>query len=261
MTPASTPPARGAHVRVLLLAGLVAGLAGAAIWANLWKGDLRVAEVVVRGNGIVLAREILALAAIPKESRLFAVDLFAARQRIEKNAFIRSASVTRDVPDRITIDVEERVPVAALAGERLLYLDAEGFLLPHILSTQIFDIPVLTGDVHRSELVPGRRAPFPDLRDALALLSAARRFEDALYRRISEVHIGSDGEMTLYTAEAGVPVLFGRGEMAEKLAKFDAFWHAFVEHRGASALESIDLRFEDQVVVRWRQRLTDPSPS
>jgi hypothetical protein len=153
------------------------------------------------------------------------------------------------------------MPAAALAGEQLLFVDDEAVLLPHTLSARIFDIPILTGELPRGELVPGRPSSSPRLLDALALLSLSRQFDDALYRRISEVHIGEDGELTVYTAEAGVPVLFGHGETPEKLAKFDAFWHACVEHRGASALDYIDLRFEDQVVVRWRQRPADPSPS
>lgn len=261
MTASTTSPDRLRRRRVLLLGLLLVCLAGAAVWANLWKGDLRVSSIVVRGNSIVSEREILALAAIRRETKLFDVDLFAARARIEQNPFIRSVSVNRDVPYRITIDVEEREPVAAVAGEGLLYLDAAGFLLPHTLSAHIFDIPLLTGETRRGELRPGRPVGDADIRSALALLATARRFDEALYRRISEVHLDGDGEMTLYTAEAGVPVRFGSGEVTAKLAKFDAFWHTYVDHRGAAALEYIDLRFEDQVVVRWRQRVADPSPS
>jgi cell division protein FtsQ len=246
---------------VVLLTGLAGGLAAAALWANLWKDDLCVREVVVSGNAIVPEKEILTLAAVPPGQKLFEVDIFAVRRRVEKNAFIRQVSVNRDVPARITINVEERVPVAALAADRLLYLDDEGYLLPHTRSDRIFDIPVLTGVVRGRDLVPGRQLFSPEIRAALGLLAMARRFDDALYRRISEVHIDSDGDMTLYTAEAGIRVLFGRGETPAKLAKLDAFWHTYVDHQGAAALEYIDLRFEDQVVVRWRRPLTEPSPS
>jgi cell division protein FtsQ len=261
MTAADTSTGRFRAKHAFLLVGLAAGLAAAALWANLWKGDLRVGEVVVRGNAIVSEKEIVSLAAIPDNQKLFDVDLFAVRARVQKNPFIREVSVNRDVPRRIRIDVEERIPVAAVAVDRLLYLDGEGFLLPHVRSEQIFDIPVLTGDVHGSGMVPGRQLFSPGIREALALLSLAKRFDDALYRRISEVHIGDDGEMILYTSEAGIRVLFGRGEAPAKLAKLDAFWHTYVDHQGASSLEYIDLRFEDQVVVRWRRPLTDPSPS
>jgi cell division protein FtsQ len=254
-------PGRLRARHLLLLVVLAAGLLAAAVWANLWKEDLPVREVVVRGNSIVSREEIVALAAVPPGQQLFAVDLFAVRSRIVKNAYIRQASVNRDAPDRITIDVEERVPVAAVAFERMLYLDIDGVLLPHVRSKRIFDLPVLTGELAGRDLQPGKRVTSEALLGALAMLDAARRFDDALYRSISEVHLEPGGEMTLYTADTGVRVLFGRGEVAAKLAKFDAFWHMYVARRGPAALEYVDLRFEDQVVVRWRKPLAEPFPS
>jgi len=110
-------------------------------------------------------------------------------------------------------------------------------------------------------MVPGRRLTLPAIREALTLLAMAQRYDDGLYRRISEVNIDASGDMTLFTSEAGVRVLFGHGEAPAKLAKFDAFWTTYVQHQGAAALEYIDLRFEDQVVVRWRRPLSDPFPS
>jgi len=48
-------------------------------------------------------------------------------------------------------------------------------------------------------------------------------------------------------------VLFGRGDVAGKMVKLDAFWNEFVHERGAQELQYIDLRFDDQVVVRWNE--------
>ena len=55
----------------------------------------------------------------------------------------------------------------------------------------------------------------------------------------------------LYTAEGGVPVLFGRGNSASKLVRLEAFWNTIVRERGTASLQYIDLRFNDQIVVRW----------
>jgi len=79
----------------------------------------------------------------------------------------------------------------------------------------------------------------------------AQHVSDDLYRRISEIRIERAREVVLYTAEYGVPVVFGRGDVGIKLVKFDSFWREIVSHHGAHELAYIDLRFEDQVVVRW----------
>lgn len=243
----SQPSRRGAVLMTLLVVILI----GAAVLANMWKSDLKVASVTVEGNSIITEKEIRTQAGINNESKLFDIDLFAVRKRIEQNPFIRTASVNREVPGRIAIQVEERVPIAAVVLDKIFYFDAEGYVLPPTRSENIFDLPVLTGSLQRSELVPGRRYSTTNVQDALTILRMAQQVSDQLYRRISEVHVEADKDIILHTAEFGVPVIFGRGDTAEKLVKFDTFWNEFVLHHGAHELRFVDLRYRDQVVVRW----------
>jgi cell division protein FtsQ len=231
---------------------LAAGMLGAVIAANVWKTDLQIAGVEVQGNRIVSAEEILRRANIARGARLFEVDLFAVKRRVEENAFVRTAEVGREVPGRIVITVEERSPVAVIAASPMLYIDADGMLLPAAASPLLVDLPVLTGDLPRRALVPGRQTFNPDIREALAIVTTAARVEVGLAHLLSEVHLKRDGDFVLYTAEAGVPVLFGRGDVARKLVNFDVFWHDYVQREGPAELGSVDLRFNDQVVVRWR---------
>ena len=238
---------RGAVLMMVLLVILM----GVAVLANMWKGDLKAARVTVQGNSIITEEQIRTQAEINNESKLFDIDLFAVRRRIEQNPFIRSASVSREVPNRIAIRIEERVPIAAVVLDKVFYFDAEGYVLPPTRSENIFDLPVLTGLFQRGELVPGRRYSTTNVQDALAILRMAQQVGDQLYRRISEVHVEADKDIIFHTAEFGVPVIFGRGDTAAKLVKFDTFWREFVLHHGAHELRFVDLRYRDQVVVRW----------
>ena len=63
-----------------------------------------------------------------------------------------------------------------------------------------------------------------------------------------------DGErdIILYTTEAGVPVIFGHGDTAAKIVMLQAFWKDVVAQRGPAELASVDLRYADQIVARWR---------
>ncbi|HCV42045.1 MAG TPA: hypothetical protein DGH68_01070 [Bacteroidetes bacterium] len=235
----------------LLTFGLVVAIVAVAVWANLWKSDLRVADVRVKGTVIVPEKEILALASINKEQRLYDVDLLAAQRRIRQNSFVKSVEVNREAPNRISITVQERIPIAAIVLDNIKYLDADGFVLPPAHSENTFDLPVLTGAFQNAEFVSGKQFVSRDVKEALEILAAARELSDELYRRISEVHLEAGRDIVLYTAECGVPVIFGRGDAAMKLVKFDGFWKDVVPHHGAHELAYVDLRFEDQVVVRW----------
>jgi len=258
----STPPEQahsrgGVHWLIFIMLAL--GALGAVVWANIWKGDLKVKEVRVEGNRIVHADDILAAAAIQKNEKLFAVDLFAAERRVCRNQFLKSVTITRDVPGRITISLVERVPVAAIVLEKMMYIDDEGYVLPPVRSEYIFDIPVLTGTLPQDELIPGRRISSYAMREALSVLTLAQQIDEQLYRKISEVHAGGKDDLVFYTAEAGVPVIVGHEDIGIKLVKFDSFWRQMVDRRGAQELKYIDLRFQDQVVVKWIQtREKDP---
>jgi cell division protein FtsQ len=249
------PPASRtrARVRRALTVALAVAMLALALGANDWKRGLAIREVRTYGNSILSANDVAELAHVDRNQKLFSVDLNAVRRRVEANPYVRSASVTRDAPGCITIAVRERVPVAALLADRRLYIDDSACVLPVLRPDQLFDLPSLTGALPAAECVPGHTMKTPALREALALLSAARAIGDDLYHTISEVHIAGDGDLFCYTAESGVPVLFGQGNVPEKLVKFDSFWKDYVARDGVQDLQYVDLRFEDQVVARWNR--------
>jgi len=244
--------ARGRTGWVLLLTVLLlSGVVTIAITANSWKHDFRVLRVRTQGNTIVADSDIVGMAAILKNGRLFDVDLNGTRLRVQGNPFMKSVSVAREIPDGIAITVTERRPIAALVLDRILYLDAEGYVLPPVRSGKVFDLPVLTGELPAADCLPGRQIRTRRLREALEILTTAERVGDDLYHMISEIHCAGDSTYVLFTAESGVPVVFGRGDIAVKLVKLDGFWKQIVIPRGATQLKTVDLRFADQVVARW----------
>ncbi len=237
---------------VLLAGVLVLVLAAGAGKANFWKQDLRVRRIETRGQRIVSASDILSLAGIRAGQRLFALDLTAVRNRIQQNPFIRSVAINREVPDRIVITVSERQPIAAVAADRLVYLDPEGVVLPALHPETTLDLPVLTGSLSGEGWTPGKKIATEPVTGILALLSTAKAVSEELYRRISEVHAEAGRDLLVYMEDGGVPVVFGRDQLGEQCMKLEAFWEQFVALRGGTDLEYVDLRFDGQVVARWR---------
>lgn len=238
----------------ILLPVILLALIGVSIGANSWKGELLVKEVRTRGTSILQPHEVLALASVKAGQRLYDVDLEGVRRRVETNPFVQDAAVTRDIPGQVTILVHERKPVAALLADRLWYVDDSACVMPAVLSDKLYDLPFVTGSVSASEPVAGKRIPSDGLRSALALLDAAKRVGEDLCYRISEVHVAPDGNLICSMAEMGVPVNFGHDNIPERLVKLDSFWKEYVARRGTQDLLYVDLRFEDQVVARWKQQ-------
>lgn len=236
------------------LFGLMVLALGLVVLANVWKSDLKVKRVTIEGNRIVETAEIMQLIKVPKNSQLQDVDLMSVRRDILSHHFIKDVIVERDLPATLRVTIQERVPLAILNAAEILYLDEDGIVLPHSVSKQIFDLPVLTGMQGEGPMAPGTKLKHPDIQEALKILASSKAVSKDLYYMISEVRLRNGGDIVLYTAERAVPVIFGRGEIASKLVRLESFWNEIVRERGAENLQYVDLRFEDQVVVRWNNK-------
>ncbi|WP_435747826.1 cell division protein FtsQ/DivIB [Nocardioides sp. SYSU DS0663] len=120
--------ARRRHAwRGLLVLLLLSVLAGAATWLLLFSDHLTVDGVEVRGVEGARADEVRSAAAVPEGEPLATLDLRAVEDRVGTLAAVRSVDVSRQWPDAVLVEVEERTPVAVVSiGGQLRGLDAEG---------------------------------------------------------------------------------------------------------------------------------------
>ena len=228
---------------VLALTLVVAG--------NLWKQSLKVRRVVVHGTVNVDPHQIIQLAEVEKGAPLYEVDLTRVQRNVQSHYFIRRATVERDLTSGITITVEERTPLTVVAGSDLFYLDETGIVLPSTISKAVYDLPVLSGLVVSAPLKPGSTIETSEVQEALTILTVLKTGNRELFHRISEVRLRTGGDIILYSVDGGVPILFGHGKIADKLARLEAFWSGEVAQRGARELQYVDLRYDGQVVARW----------
>lgn len=227
---------------------------GLVIAANYWKSDLKVKRVTIEGNRIVEKAELMQLIKVAKNTQLQEIDLAAVRRDVMSHHFIKDAVVERDLPATLRVTVKERVPLAIINSAEILYLDDDGVVLPHSISKQLFDLPVLTGLPEGLGVTPGATLKNGDIQEALKILACTKLVNKDLYHLISEVRLRNGGDIVLYASEWGVPIIFGRGEIPSKLVRLEAFWNDVVRERGSDNLQYVDLRFDDQVVVRWNKK-------
>lgn len=140
--------------RGLLVGGIVALIAGALGWV-LWFSPLLSLQTVVvtispapAAAGPLDEAQISAQVQTPTGTPLVRVDTTAIEQRIEELPQVASARVNRSWPRSLTIDVERRVAVAALAAADGGFdiVAADGVVIRHAADRG--DVPVVsaTGD-------------------------------------------------------------------------------------------------------------------
>ncbi|MGD0337305.1 MAG: FtsQ-type POTRA domain-containing protein [Bacteroidota bacterium] len=230
---------------------LVIGIAVIAGGAIGWRQELTVDTIAIEGNHVVPMHEIMSLANIVVGSKLSTIKLTAIRERILQNAFIKEVTIRRDLPGDMVISVVERTPVAFINADQLISCDAEGIVMPHMMSAEVVNLPVISGIQNTERLQQGKAIEDTITREALTLLLYAAEIDSSVFQMISEVRPINDGEMVIYTTDCGIPVMIGRGRIAEKIAILSSFWKEVIRPGTSRSLESIDVRFQDQVVVRW----------
>ena len=234
---------------------MFAAMVSIGVLARQWREHAVRVTVDIRGTVYTTPAELARLAAVPDSTILSDIDLMAVRRRLERNPFVETAIVRRDPPATLAIDITERVPAAALLDvqTRDWFVDGTGVLLPMLPEIPLDRTPVITGYRPRGRVSAGTRVNDRRLMDALGIFSAARAIGEDLPHLFSEISLGGGRDFMLYTMEASVPVIFGPAERVEhKLRTFRTFWENVAVRRDLTQIEYIDLRFADQVIVRWR---------
>ncbi len=223
--------------------------------ANAWKSSLRVKQIKIDGNRFVGMNEIVQLTHVQMGTLLYKVDLTTIQQNIMSHHYIKDALVERNLPNSIHIQIVERIPIAMVNHAETFYLDEDGIVLPRCISHKLFDLPIISGIEASDPVTLGSTMTQPDVIETLQLLATIKTVNRPMYHNISEVNVRNGGDIVLYSTEGGVPILFGHGELSSKLVRLETFWNDIVRRRGPQYLQYIDLRYQDQIVVRW-----NPSP-
>jgi cell division protein FtsQ len=226
--------------------------------ANAWKSSLRVKQIKIEGNRLVGTNEILQLTQIQNGSLLYQADLTGIQHNVTRHFYIRDALVERNLPNSIRVQVVERVPIAMINGAEPLYVDEDGTVLPPTVARRLFDLPMISGLTTNESLVLGSTLTQPDMKETLQLLSVLKALNRPMYHNISEVQIRNGGDIIIYSAEGGVPIIFGHGDLPSKLVRLEVFWNDIVRSQGLQNLQYVDLRYQDQIVARWNHETSLP---
>ena len=184
-------------------------------WANTSR-TFALADVKVTGQSEATDVELVRLGGVLLGQNLVAMDVRAMERSIATHPWVKSVSVTRHLPSRLSIDVVEHRAIATLSlGE--LYLvneDAEPF--KRIKPDDVVDLPLVTG-IDRDAMTERRDDAVSALRDALTLIEAYGAQPGADERPLSEVNLHPEG-LTAVTAD-GQQIEFGEGDVLTKLGR------------------------------------------
>jgi cell division protein FtsQ len=227
----------------------VAAIASAALYEyseRSWRFRVESSDnIEVTGMQNVTKAQIMEVMGADIGRNIFFIPLAQQKAQLEQIPWVESASVMRFVPNRLSVEIHERTPIAfARVGPRISLIDAGGTLM-ELPQKHKYYFPVILG------MNPGEplstRAPRMKAYNELVqeLDSGGARYSQDL----SEVDLSDLENLKVRVNDPAGDVLVELGS-SEYLKRYKTYISHVREWRQQfQKLESVNLRYDNQVIV------------
>ena len=227
----------------------VAGLGAAALYhygEHSWRFRVESSDnIEITGMQNVTKAQIMEVLGADIGRNIFFIPLAQQKAQLEQIPWVESASVMRFVPNRLTVQIHERTPIAfARVGPRMSLIDAGGTLM-ELTAKHKYSFPVILGmnpGEPLSTRAPRMKAYSEMVRE---LDSGGARYSQDL----SEVDLSDLEDVKVRVNDPAGDVLVHLGS-SDYLRRYKIYvTHAQGWRQQFQKLESVDLRYDNQIIV------------
>ncbi len=162
----------------------------------------------------------------------FEFDVSGVKAKLEQHPWIRQATVKKQWPDTIALNLVEEIAIARWGESELINQYGEIFRPG---SQQALNLPRLSGP-HDSQM------------KVMEQFRAVNQLFFSAGLRVTELRLSERGNWSLQLNDR-LGVTAGRGDVMDKLTRFLEFYNGQTED-SAAALVSVDLRYDNGFAVR-----------
>jgi hypothetical protein len=243
-----------------VVAALLASQAGR-VRAALAEVELfRVKDVEVEGARYVSAAEVTGALRLSPTASVWD-DRAPLEARVSGHPLVSSARIGRRLPSTLVVRIDEREPVALLATPTLEPVDARGRTLPLDPARHRLDLPLLVvpdralGEegAHESGAGEPGRVPRP-VRVLAGEIARLGEAEPSFMGMVSELTWIRYDEAAARWGDPGVVIRFRPPLSPRRVREAMSVLADATARRPERAVELVDLRWADQVVVRYGGR-------
>lgn len=240
------------RLRTALMLAVACTLAGGVAWAGRDYGVHAKRFLLASSDNIdisgvhnVSRKQVIEIASADIGRNVFSVPLDERRLQLEKIPWVESAAVMRLLPNRISVDIAERTPVAFVQiGSKINLIDAGGVVLGPPANRQAkYSFPVIHG-ITETEPLSTRAAVMHIYNRLVSELGLGNYTQ-----QLSEVDLSDpeDVKATIHDAGGTVLIHLGSADFLDRYRLFAA--HIGEWRQQFQKVQSVDLRYEGQIVV------------
>ena len=242
------------RIKFLLIAVLVLGVVGfvgVTVYryaTQSWRFRLESSDnIELAGARNVTRSQVIEALGADIDRNVFYIPLAEQKKQLESIPWVESATVMRFLPNRMRVQIRERIPVAFVdINGRINLIDAHGVILEMPPGAQgTFSFPVVVGMSDNESL--STRAARMKIYDQLVrqLDSSGASYS----RDLSEIDVSDPDDIKVIVADPKGAVLVHTGS-GDFLESFQVYVAHVQEWRSQfQRLDSVDLRYRGQVIV------------
>jgi len=236
-------------ISVFLIALFVVSFLFLSLYKYLLISDhIRLEEVVIKGVDENLKLELMERANLNFDLSLLAINLHDLKRRMEAHPWVRKVQIKKNFPHTLVIRVDREKILALIAGEGPYYMNTHGEVFKKLDPSDDVDYPIVTG-------ISG---DFPQERKKLEL--AAHILNDLKnesgawsLKDLSEIHMGPDGSVDLYSLSYAAVIKFKGTEHQTKKNELKKVLLHLNRNGMIKMVKTIDLNYHEGAVVSFYQ--------
>lgn len=229
------------YIKVLILLVLVAFL----FLFSSYRNDVRkVYEPEIRflsENNLFITHEAVSKLLIQNQQSVTGkpkeiIDLNQLEVALNSNPMIKSAQVYMSVNGVLTVDVEQKKPIARVQTNASYYIDDEGSFMP--LSTNYSArVPLVTGVVKKNKLAN------------IFKVAQKVQSDEFLKETIIGIHQNTDETLEFLVRGHDFRVQLGSlNQLDKKINNLKAFYIKAIKDKTIDSYKTVNLRFDSQVI-------------
>ncbi len=237
---------RGISIRKAVISLLSVLLVGALSFIVFFTSLFEIREIRLHGGRYLPFDSLRTAADEYIGCNIFSFSSDRFERSMKRYAEVFDVSFRRRMFHTLDCYFHERIPVALVSGREMTGVDAHGVIIPRRSGSVSWDIdlPIITGiDPGELELDSGKIK----LSKALKVLELLKEFGFSPAEELSEIHLEKEDVILVWMGN-GSRILMGKDRFQERIRNFKAVYDVLEE--SGSFPNSIDLRFERQVVIR-----------
>lgn len=193
-------------LKIILSVGIILGGVIFALTSPIFN----IKDIKVMNNNQVSSYTIISLSELKQDENIFKFYKNNVINKIKENPYIENVKIQRKIPNKIEIEVKERVAKYSVDYMgKYAYINTQGYILE--IAEESKDMTIIQGiTTAEDEVVPGKRLNNDDLNkleDVIKILDSAN--ENGLEGKVTSIDISNKNEYSIYIEKENKKVHLG----------------------------------------------------